>query len=154
MSAPIHASAFAYKGAGCLILGESGTGKSELVANALLHGATLIADDRLELHSEGGVLYAEGAAELKGVLEIRHFGLIRYCQNIRAHPIHLVLELSPGVELERLPEFIKKEFCGVKVPYLQHPPTSAPIMASVLLYLTAVHEGRVLPTDWHPTQGS
>ena len=115
MSAPIHASAFAYKGAGCLILGESGTGKSELVANALLHGATLIADDQLTLHSEGGVLYAEAMPELKGVMEIRHFGLIRYCQNIRAHPVHLVLELNAAAPLERLPEQSKRELCGISI---------------------------------------
>ena len=133
-----------------MILGESGTGKSELVANALLHGATLIADDQLTLHSEGGALYAEGMPELKGVLEIRHFGLIRYCQNIRAHPIHLVLELNAQASLERLPELMKRDMCGMMVPYIQLPPVSAPMMASLLLYLVATHEKRVLPTDWRP----
>lgn len=152
MNAPIHASAFAYKGAGCLILGESGAGKSSLVASALVHGATLIADDRLTLHSEGGVLYADAVPELKGVLELRQFGLVRCDKAVRAHPIHLVLELNPAAPIDRLPEQATREFCGITLPYLQHPTTPPPAISALLIYLHAVHEKRLLPTDWRPGQ--
>jgi HPr kinase/phosphorylase len=46
----VHASAFAYAGAGCLLLGDSGAGKSHIVAQALVLGASLIADDQVDLN--------------------------------------------------------------------------------------------------------
>ena len=72
-----HASAFAYRGMGCLVMGESGSGKSRLVADAMLHGAKLIADDRVQFEVRAGQLMASPPPQLPGVLELRGLGLIR-----------------------------------------------------------------------------
>lgn len=145
----LHASAFAYRGAGCLVVGASGSGKSRLLAEALLHGAEMIADDQVQLRAEGGTLFAAAPPALAGVLELRGLGLIRIpAETTRAeHPLHLQLTLSVGVP-ERLPEPQHTTHLGIAIPSLTlaaplHPP-------SLLLYLDALGEGRILPTDWAP----
>jgi HPr kinase/phosphorylase len=146
---PIHASAFVYKGAGCLIMGASGTGKSRLLAEALLHGALLIGDDRISLHAQGDQLIATAALELLGVVELRGLGLIKRPDIAYAHGIDLVVMLDPTADT-RLPEPKTQEYCGIAVPYVRLPPPPVLSAASLLLYLEAMQEGRSLPPDWHP----
>ena len=145
----MHSSAFAYKGAGCLIIGESGTGKSRLLAEALLNGAALIGDDRVALHAQGNQLIASPVPELLGVVELRGFGLIKHTRIAHAHGIDLVVMLDPTADT-RLPEPETQEYCGISVPYLRLPPPPVLSAASLLLYLEAMQEGRSLPPDWHP----
>ena len=149
MSPPIHASAFAYHGAGCLILGDSGSGKSTLVAEVMLRGAKLVADDRVALHASDGKLIANPVEPLRGVIELRGFGLIRQEEVVEAQSIHLVIALDAAAN-ERLPEPATHRYFGVNVPFLSVPPPPVLQPAALLLYLEAVHEGRSLPTDWHP----
>jgi HPr kinase/phosphorylase len=149
MSPPIHASAFAHKGAGCLILGDSGSGKSTLLAEVMLRGAKLVADDRVALHASDGKLIANPVEPLKGVVELRGFGLIRQEEVVEAQAIHLVIALDAAAN-ERLPEPATHTYFGVNVPFLSVPPPPVLSAASLLIYLEAVQEGRTLPTDWHP----
>lgn len=149
MAEPLHASAFAHHGAGCLILGPSGSGKSRLVAEAILHGAKLIADDRVELVPMMGLVAIAAAPELSGVLELRGLGLIKFHDPTTRHVLHLVVELDPACDT-RLPELESREFLGVSVPYIRVPAVPAISGAQLLLYLKAMQEGRVLPTDWMP----
>ena len=144
----LHASAFAYQGAGCLLLGASGAGKSRILAEAILHGANMIADDQVMLHAENGVLIAAPPPTLEGVLELRGLGLITE-PFIPRHPMHLVVTLSTG-NGERLPEPEMQEFCGVTLPNLTLSGGPTLAVPSLLLYLKAVQEKRTLPTDWRP----
>lgn len=144
----LHASAFAYAGAGCVLLGDSGTGKSRILAEALMHGARMIADDQVLLRAEHGVLIAKAHATLEGVLELRGMGLITL-PFLASHPIHLVVQLRPRVH-ERLPEPETAEYEGVAVPCLTVASGPSLSVPSLLLYLKAVQEKRTLPTDWHP----
>ena len=149
MSPPIHASAFSYHGAGCLVLGESGSGKSTLLAEVMLRGAKLVADDRVALHASDAQLIANPVEPLRGVLELRGFGLIRQEEVVEAQPIHLVIALDAAAN-ERLPEPATHHYYGIAVPFLSVPPPPVLSAAALLLYLEAVQEGRSLPTDWHP----
>lgn len=146
---PIHATALVHKGIGCLIIGESGTGKSRLLAEALLHGASLIADDRVRLCGLNGKLVASAPPKLEGVIELRGLGLIKRNDPIHSHPIHLIVELTEAAA-ERVPEAQTREYQGVSVPYVQLLPPPMLSVASLLLYLQAVQEGRVLSADWRP----
>lgn len=146
---PIHATAFAYHGIGCMLLGATGTGKSRLLAEAMLHGAHLIADDRVRLCALNGHLVASAAPNLEGVVELRGFGLIKRADTVHSHPIHLIVELDEAAQA-RLPEPQSREFEGVAVPYLKLLPAPMTSIASLLLYLRAMQEGRILPPDWHP----
>jgi HPr kinase/phosphorylase len=97
----MHGSAAARDGAGVLILGPPGAGKSSLVLRLLDRGFSLIADDQ--------VLIANGIAcapdSLAGLLEVRGLGLIRLpCVAAR---LVLAVQLGAGARLPlpaRLPD--------------------------------------------------
>jgi HPr kinase/phosphorylase len=91
----IHASCAARDGAGVLLLGPPGSGKSDLVLRLLDRGFMLVADDRVEI--EAGV--ARPPAALAGLLEVRGLGILRlpYVRSVR-----LALAVELGVP-DRLP---------------------------------------------------
>jgi len=69
----MHASCAAKDGAGVLLLGPPGSGKSDLVLRLMDRGFMLVADDRVEI--ENGV--ARPPAALAGLLEVRGLGILR-----------------------------------------------------------------------------
>lgn len=149
--APIHASAFVHQGMGCLVLGDSGTGKSRLMVEALELGARMIADDQVRLCAVNGNLIASPISKLEGVIELRGFGLVRRPDVVHSHPINLVVKLDPQAS-DRLPEGVEfYEFQGIKTPLRVVPPPPTVSSSTVLLYLRAMQEGRTLPPDWKPS---
>ncbi|MFZ4540315.1 MAG: HPr kinase/phosphorylase [Rickettsiales bacterium] len=151
MTAPsLHASAFAYQGMGCLVMGESGSGKSRLVAECILYGARLIADDRVQLRAADSTLIASAVPQLRSVLELRGLGLIQRQDVVDNHPIHLAITLLGG-EGERLQEPALKPIEGIMLPHLRLPAALLTNAGALLLYLEAMHHGRILPPDWRPT---
>jgi HPr kinase/phosphorylase len=92
----IHASCVSRDGAGVLVLGPSGSGKSDLVLRLLECGFVLVADDRVNILD--GMASAPEA--LAGLLEIRGLGILRL-SHADAARLSLVVELSPPAE--RLP---------------------------------------------------
>jgi hypothetical protein len=79
---------------GVLILGESGAGKSSVVLKLLALGATLVADDRVDLFVRDGLLHATAPAALAGLLEARGLGIVAlpYAADAR---IALAVALGP-----------------------------------------------------------
>ncbi len=101
----LHGSCVALDEEGVLILGSSGSGKSDLVLRLLGRGWALVADDQVELVAEGGGLRASAPAPLRGMLEIRGLGLMQDLPV--AGPVRLRLAvrlLPPETPLPRMPE--------------------------------------------------
>lgn len=146
----IHGGALAYAGAGILILGPSGSGKSRLMADMMALGARLVADDRVLLSEQSGMVMAGAPKELSGILELRGLGLIRIVDTIPRHVIHLVVELVE-VEGERIPEQQTTLYLGRSLPLLRVPSNGRTSASALLLYIKAMQEGRSLPPDWRPT---
>ncbi len=71
----LHASAVAINGAGVLILGPSGSGKSATALDLIARGAELIADDRVVVQGTPPRLSPPDA--LAGLVEARGIGLLR-----------------------------------------------------------------------------
>lgn len=69
----MHASCAAREGAGVLLLGPPGAGKSDMVLRLLDYGFVLVADDRVDI--AGGI--ARAPAGLAGLLEVRGLGILR-----------------------------------------------------------------------------
>ncbi len=92
----MHASCVAREGAGVLLLGPPGAGKSDMVLRLLDLGFMLVADDRVEI-SDGIARPADGLA---GLLEVRGLGILRlpYLGHAR---LRLAVRLAAGTE--RLP---------------------------------------------------
>jgi HPr kinase/phosphorylase len=104
-SVVLGASARAFDGpedAGVLLLGESGSGKSDLALRLIAAGARLLADDQTLLTVADGKLCGEAPAPIEGLMEIRGVGIIALKPAKRA-AIVLAVHLRPGMG-ERLPE--------------------------------------------------
>ncbi|MGX9966427.1 HPr kinase/phosphorylase [Roseomonas sp. F4] len=102
---------------GVLILGPSGSGKSDLVLRLLGRGFTLVADDQVALATAQGTLRASAPAPLRGMLEIRGLGLMQDLPVASDVPLRLVVQLlPPNAALPRLPEPDHHEMLGHALP--------------------------------------
>src|SRR5262249_31115567 len=117
----VHATAVAIGGAGVLLTGPPGSGKSDLALRLVDGGASLIADDQVMLRRDGDRLIAgfpdAAPAELRGRLEVRGLGLMPVAASA-AVPLALVVALRPGPPEDRLPAPQSAEDLGVAVPRL------------------------------------
>ncbi len=112
----IHASCVSVNDRGVLILGESGTGKSDLALRLINKGATLVADDRVGLNTEGDVLIASPHIDIAGMLEVRQLGIARLPYRAFSE-VKMAVTLVESSQTERIPEgdafaFIEK----IKIP--------------------------------------
>src|ERR1700710_2758966 len=98
--ANIHASCVAIGNRGVLLLGPSGTGKSDLALRLIDEGAKLVADDRTILFLAKGVLHARCPASIKGLLEIRGLGIVKLPWRTK---VKITLFVRRGREGARLP---------------------------------------------------
>ena len=96
----IHASCVALGRRGILLLGPSGSGKSDLALRLIDQGAKLVADDRTILFVKNGALHAKAPASIKGLLEIRGVGIIALPMS---DTVKIVLAVQLGREGARLP---------------------------------------------------
>ena len=62
----IHATCVAIEGRGVLIVGPSGSGKSDLALRLIDRGAALVADDYTDLNVDGRALARVGARDDRG----------------------------------------------------------------------------------------
>lgn len=98
----VHATCVAFGDIGILLRGPSGAGKSDLALRLIEVGAALVADDRVRLAADGGVLQASAPPELAGLLELRGIGLVKL-PNLTQASIYLVADLVPSGAPARLP---------------------------------------------------
>ena len=132
----IHASCAARDGAGVLLLGPSGSGKSDLLLRLLDRGFELVADDRVDI--EDGLARAPSA--LAGLLEVRGLGIVRLPHR-GAATLALAVELVAGGEgVARLPEVLRH--AGLGLPLVAVDPERASAAARVCLALDCA-TGRV-----------
>lgn len=89
--------------AGILILGSSGSGKSDLMLRLIAAGSLLVADDRTDLAAERDVLIASPPAALAGLMEVRGLGIVALPHCARA-VIALAVDLVPGETPDRMPQ--------------------------------------------------
>lgn len=107
----LHATCVAFGGRGVLLLGPSGSGKSDLALRAVMQeGARLVADDRVRLVRRAQGLSAEAppeaaAAGLLGAIEVYGVGILRLPPARRRARVQLCLAVAlvPPDEVERLP---------------------------------------------------
>jgi serine kinase of HPr protein (carbohydrate metabolism regulator) len=98
----VHATTVDIAGLGVLILGDSGSGKSDLALRLIGGGALLVSDDQTELVIDGVRLKASAPRTIAGLIEIRGSG-IGAAPLKRSTHLSLAIELVAGVP-ERMPE--------------------------------------------------
>lgn len=124
----IHGSCAARDGAGVLLLGEPGSGKSDLLLRLLDRGFVLVADDRVDIAA--GI--ARPPSALAGVIEVRGLGLFRipFLPETR---LVLAVRLGRG---ERLPEPMRHD--GLDLPLVAVDPALVSAAQRISLALDAV----------------
>ena len=135
--ATIQATCIAIDGAGALLRGPSGSGKSDLALRLIDGGAALVSDDLVSITLEGGQavarLPARAPAETRGRLEVRGVGILPVPTVAEAR-LALVVELG-GARPARLPEPETAEIAGIFLPVLRLEAFEASAPARIRLVL-------------------
>jgi serine kinase of HPr protein (carbohydrate metabolism regulator) len=139
----MHGSCVQVGGAGVLIRGMPGVGKSHLVqlllGMAAAHGrfARLVADDRVILLARHGRLVAQPHPEIAGLLEIRGLGIVSLGHEAAA-VVRLLVDLVAPSDMVRMPDHADgvERLSGVELPRLL---ASEPAKAAITIcQLTAM----------------
>jgi HPr kinase/phosphorylase len=122
----IHASCASRRGAGVLLVGPPGSGKSDLLLRLLARGFDLVADDRTEI-ADG---IARPVPTLAGLLEVRGLGIVRL-PHVASTRLALVAQL--GQPLARMPSPARDENLGLPLAMIDPHVASAPERVTMAL---------------------
>ncbi|HEY9010657.1 MAG TPA: HPr kinase/phosphatase C-terminal domain-containing protein [Devosia sp.] len=123
MSLPenVHATGIVLGKTGVIFRGPSGAGKS-LLALELIdewdlrgEGGKLVSDDRIDVAVEKGGLFMMAPKTIEGLVELRGRGIVSR-PFVRKAPIHLVVDLVPGLERMVEEDALETTLLGVKLP--------------------------------------
>jgi serine kinase of HPr protein (carbohydrate metabolism regulator) len=129
----VHASTVATDGRAVVILGLSGSGKSDLALRLLDRGFALVSDDQTVVKKDGERLVASAPPNIAGKLEIRGIGIVDM-ETVTNVPVALLVELTS--EIQRLPdESRERPLLGVKLPLISIDAMTASAPSKVALAL-------------------
>ena len=133
----IHATLVSLNNKGILLIGKSGSGKSDLALRIIMEkGALLVADDRVCLKIENGKLFGFSPDEIKGKMEIRNVGIIE-TDYIKDVEIVLCVELFTDRNLlERLPTKKTISFLGADIDKLDLYPFDCSTIYKIIQKIT------------------
>ena len=131
-SVRLHASCIAVDGRGLLILGPSGSGKSSLALQMIGLGASLVADDQVEVTRIGQTLVAGAPPALAGLIEARGVGLLR-TETVTGVPLCLAVDLGQPAP-PRLPERHGIMVLDTRIDLVKAP-LNAHLPAALLLHM-------------------
>lgn len=113
----IYATCLKVKNKGVLIIGNSGSGKSDLALRLIYrYKASLVADDRVDISVKKGKITASAPKVLKNLLEVRGVGIVKIKSSALTSVV-LVVELTD--KIERMPELAEYEIEGIKLPLVK-----------------------------------
>jgi serine kinase of HPr protein (carbohydrate metabolism regulator) len=132
----LHASCVQLDGAGVIVRGASGSGKSDLCLRLIDAGGLLVADDQVLVEcGDGDLLFASAPSGLAGLIEVRGVGILRLPRVAGRSPVRLVVDLCPRDRVVRLPERGRGdgtcELLGVALPRLGLDPFAASTCAKI-----------------------
>ena len=119
MGAPglLHATAVAINGAGVLLLGPSGSGKSDLALRLIDRGAVLISDDGVLVDAGSPIPILRTAPNIAGMIEMRGVGIVDMPFDDEV-PLHLAVRLE--LEVVRHPLASQSmEIAGAQVRFIE-----------------------------------
>lgn len=135
-----HATTVEIRGIGVMLMGPSGSGKSDLALRLIDQGARLVADDRTHIMVDDGQLIATAPHTIAGQLEVRGFGVVEVPRTTAA-PVRLIAELVHSNQVERLPDPGYMPLLGVSIPLIMLNAFEASAAAKLRLVLKQVGNG-------------
>ena len=142
----IHATCVEIDSYGILITGPSGSGKSDLALRLIDNGAILVADDRTDLTLKNNHLYASSPPVIKGLLEVRGLGIIKFKALIESR-ILLVIDLTQPEKIERLPEPLTTNLMDLEFPLIKLAAFEGSSIAKVRLAVGVASESIIRHDD-------
>jgi HPr kinase/phosphorylase len=135
----LHATCVAIDGRAVLLLGPSGSGKSDLALRLIDRGAVLVSDDQTDLAATDGTVFASAPNTIAGLIEVRGLGIVALPFVARV-PVALAVRL--GEPVVRMPETgLTEMFTGLAIPLLRVDSREASATIKVELALKrATHE--------------
>jgi serine kinase of HPr protein (carbohydrate metabolism regulator) len=117
----VHAGLIAWRASGAwrgvLIMGGSGSGKSDLMLRAIGQGFRLVADDRTLTWRSGSGAFGRAPETLSGLIELRGVGVIAE-PALPLAEIVLVVRCQDTEEVERIPEPGAQDVAGIPLPVI------------------------------------
>ena len=134
----IHSTSVVIDDNGVLILGDSGSGKSDLALRLIDSGATLISDDISICRKNLNNIYLYCPPEIKGLLEVREIGIITvpFVERIR---LRLVVNLKSNNN-ERFPKDSFFRILGIKIPIINIEGKNSSAVAKIKVKLNEIRE--------------
>ena len=134
----IHSSSIVIDDNGVLILGDSGSGKSDLALRLIDNGATLISDDISICRKNSNNIYLYCPSETKGLLEVREIGIITvpFVERIK---LRLVVNLKSNNN-ERFPKDSCFRILGIKIPIINIEGKNSSAVAKIKVKLNEIRE--------------
>lgn len=137
----IHATAVAINGSGVMILGPSGSGKSDLALRLIDRGAILIADDQIIIKGQKNKPLLNHSAHHINAIEVRGIGIIeKDCVN--NIPLRLAIELNSKYERSPRP-FAIRDYGIYSVPMVKISPWEHSAAIKIELALNSLDQGYV-----------
>ena len=140
----IHATAIAVDGRAALIIGPSGSGKSDLALRLVMtpfHDggrtllAHLIADDQVVVQRHADKLIARAPDVIAGRIEVRGLGILPF-DHVDGIAIALVADIDPARPPDRFPEPpLQYNILGLDVPMVRFDALHAAAPAKLVLAL-------------------
>ena len=140
----MHGTCVALGPAAALLIGSSGSGKSDLALRFAMmmpasQGPFLVADDQVLLEARGERVVARPPAALAGKIEVRGVGIMSLPHRPEA-VVRLAVRLSDPDDVPRIPP-LKPEmetFAGIALPVLRLAPLEASAPWKLRLALEAI----------------
>ena len=134
----MHSSSIVIDDNGVLILGDSGSGKSDLALRLIDNGATLISDDVSICKKNLNNIYLYCPPETKGLLEVREIGIVTvpFVERIK---LKLVVNLQKKKN-ERFPEDNYLKILGIKIPLINIDGKNSSAVAKIKVKLNEISE--------------
>ena len=134
----IHSTSVVIDDNGVLILGDSGSGKSDLALRLIDSGATLISDDISICRKISNNIYLYCPPEIKGLLEVREIGIITvpFVERVK---LLLVVNLKSNNN-ERFPKDSFFRILGIKVPIINIEGKNSSAVAKIKVKLNEIRE--------------
>ena len=134
----IHSTSVVIDDNGVLILGDSGSGKSDLALRLIDNGATLISDDISICRKNSNDIYLYCPPEIKGLLEVREIGIITvpFVERIK---LRLVVNLKSNNN-ERFPKDSSFRILGIKIPIINIEGKNSSAVAKIKVKLNEIRE--------------
>ncbi|MGB0327284.1 MAG: HPr(Ser) kinase/phosphatase [Akkermansiaceae bacterium] len=109
----LHGCMVDYRGIGVLMIGDSGSGKSETAIGLMEKGGALVADDVIQLKQLGGELMGTAKELARGYLEMRGIGIINVANLYGLSALRPEKRLDLVVELKQASHLNKVDRLGL-----------------------------------------